>query len=302
VTRTYAILDVFTETALEGNPLAVVLDADGLDDAQMQAIAREFNLSETVFVLPAEKPVATARLRIFTPQRELPFAGHPTVGSAVLLATRKAAGGVPGNEMVLMLEEAAGAIRCGVFIQNEKAAHAIFVAPALPSPVPADFDREAVAAALGLLPAEIGFENHKPTAWSAGVPFMFVPVSGLDAIGNASPNTASWATAFGSASAGAWLYCRETEGSDRHFHARMFAPGFGIAEDPATGSAAAAFAGVVSQFDAPPSGSYRYVIEQGFEMGRPSLMTLEMDIAGGDIVAVRIGGNAVVVAEGTLLV
>jgi trans-2,3-dihydro-3-hydroxyanthranilate isomerase len=268
----------------------------------MQAIAGEFNLSETVFVLPPEKPVHSARLRIFTPARELPFAGHPTVGTAVLLATRKAAEGAPGPEMMLMLEETVGLIRCGVFVQGEKAAHAIFDAPVLPTPVPADFDKETVAAALGLLPTEIGFENHKPSAWSAGVPFVFVPISGLEAIGTARPNPALWSGAFGSPSAAAWLYCRQTESSDNDFHARMFAPGFGIAEDPATGSAAAAFAGVVRRFDAPPAGSHRWAIEQGFEINRPSLMTLEVDIAGGEIGAVRIGGNAVVVAEGTLLV
>ncbi len=300
MSRPYAILDVFTETALAGNPLAVVLDATGLDDRQMQAIAREFNLSETVFVLPAEKPIASARLRIFTPARELPFAGHPTVGTAVLLATRKAAEGVPGKEMVVVLEEPVGAIRCGVFIQGAKSAHAIFDAPQLPILVPADFDREAVAAALGLLPAEVGFENHKTSAWSAGLPIIFVPVSGLEAIANARPNPTTWAEGFGSPMAAAWLYCRETEGSERAFHARMFAPELGFSEDPATGSAAAAFAGVVHRFDAPLSGSYRYVIEQGFEIGRPSLMTLEIDIAGGEIAAVRVGGNAVVVAEGRL--
>ncbi len=149
---------------------------------------------------------------------------------------------------------------------------------------------------------KIGLENHKTSAWSAGLPFVFVPVSGLEAIANTKPNLSAWSGAFGSASAGVWLYCRETEHSDNDFHARMFAPGFGISEDPATGSAAAAFAGVVRRFDEPPSGTHRYVIEQGFEIERPSLMTMEMDVAGGEISAVRIGGNAVVVAEGTLLV
>ncbi len=303
MSRSYAILDVFTETPLAGNGLAVVLDAGGLDDKRMQAIAREFNLSETVFVLPPENPVHSARLRIFTPARELPFAGHPTVGTAVLLATRKAAGGgASGKEMMLLLEETVGLVRAGVFIQGEKAGHAIFTAPVLPSPVPAEFDRDQVAAALGLLPTEIGFENHKTSAWSAGVPFVFVPVSGLEAIGNARPNPVSWAGAFGSPSTAAWLYCRETESSDNDFHARMFAPLLGFAEDPATGSAAAAFAGVVCRFDELPPGTYRYVIEQGFEMNRASLITMEMDVAGGEVAAVRIGGNAVVVAEGTLLI
>ena len=211
------------------------------------------------------------------------------------------ADGAPGNEVMVLLEEAVGSIRCGVFIKGERLGHAIFDAPALPMPVPAEFDRDAVAAAVGLLPAEIGFENHKPTGWSAGVPYVFVPVNGLQAMATARPNVTAWAGALGSPRASAWLYCRDTEIGDHDFHARMFAPGFGIAEDPATGSAAAAFAGVVRQFDTPRSGTHRYVIEQGFEMGRPSLMTLEMDVSGSEISAVRIGGNAVVVAEGTLL-
>ena len=302
MSRPYAILDVFTETALAGNQLAVVLDADGLDEQRMQAIAREFNLSETVFVLPpeasgAQRPAAHLHAGARAALRRPPHRRH---GGA--LAMRKAAEGAPGKEMVVVLEETAGPIRCGVFIKGERAAHAIFDAPLLPTPVPAEFDREAVAAALGLLPAEIGFENHKPSAWSAGVPFVFVPVSGLEAIANARPNPTVWAGAFGSPMAAAWLYCRDTESGDNDFHARMFAPGFGFSEDPATGSAAAAFAGVVHRFDELPSGSRRYVIEQGFEMGRPSLMTLEIDIAGGEIAAVRVGGNAVVVAEGTLTV
>ncbi len=298
----YAILDVFSDTALAGNPLAVVLDAGGLDEAAMQAVAREFNLSETVFVLPPENPVHSARIRIFTPAHELPFAGHPTVGTAVLLATRKASGAAAGNEMVLMLEETVGAVRCGVYVKGERAGHAIFDAPRLPSAVPAEFDAEAIAVALGLLPAEIGFENHRPTAWSAGLPYVFVPVRDLDAIGRARPNAPAWASGFGSDAAAVWLYCRETEAGERDFHARMFAPALGFGEDPATGSAAAAFAGVVRRFDGPPAGSHRYAIEQGFEMKRPSLITLEIDIEQGEIVAVRIGGDVVVVAEGTLAV
>ncbi len=302
LSRPYAILDVFTDTPLQGNALAVVLDAAGIEDSRMQAIAREFNLSETVFVLPPENPVHSARLRIFTPSRELPFAGHPTVGSAVLLALRKVADGAPGNEMMLLLEETVGAIRCGLFVKGERAGHAIFDLPRLPELVPAEFDADGIAAALGLLPGEIGFENHRPSAWSAGVPFVFVPVRSLDAIGRARPNPSAWADGFATRDAAAYLYCRETVGNERDFHARMFAPGFGFAEDPATGSAAAAFAGVVHRYDAPRSGSHRYVIEQGFEMQRASLITLEIDIENGAVAAARIGGDAVVIAEGTLTV
>lgn len=296
----YAILDVFTDTPLAGNALAVVVDAAGLDAARMQAIAGEFNLSETVFVLPAANPVHSARLRIFTPERELPFAGHPTVGTAVFLARTRLQGGAGLQESVIILEESIGPIRCGVFINDDRSGHAIFDLPRMPSPVDARLDREALAAALGLVPSEIGFENHQPTVFSAGLPFAFVPVRDLEAIARAAANPAAWAAAFAGEASAAYLYCRETAASDRHFHARMFAPRFGIAEDPATGSAAAAFAGVVRRFDEPPAGSHRYVIEQGFEMKRPSLITLEVDIEGGQIAAARIGGDAVVVAEGTL--
>jgi len=278
--------------------LAVVADAAGLDDRRMQAIAAEFNLSETVFVLPPDNPVHSARIRIFTPARELPFAGHPTVGTAVHLARAKAGAG--RREMVLVLEEKVGPIRCGVFLGDGRGGHAIFDAPRKPELVAAQFDRDALAAALGLLPAEIGFENHVPAAFSAGLPYAFVPVRDLDAIARAKPNIGAWAAAFTGEAAAAYVYCRETEGSGRHFHARMFAPTFGIGEDPATGSAAAALPGVVHRFDGPPAGSHRYVIEQGFEMGRPSLITIEIDIEGGEVVAARIGGDAVVVAEGTI--
>jgi trans-2,3-dihydro-3-hydroxyanthranilate isomerase len=299
--RPYAVLDVFTDTALAGNPLAVVLDAAGIDDERMQAIAAEFNLSETVFVFPPDNRVHSARLRIFTPRRELPFAGHPTVGTAVLLGIGKVAEGAPGNDVMLMLEELVGAVRCGVSVKDQYRGHAIFDLPKLPEPVEKRYSREAVAAALGLEPAEIGFENHVPTAFDAGVPYNFVPVRDLAAIGQASPIHERWEQAFGSGHhPNAYLYCRETEGSGRHFHARMFAPLLGIAEDPATGSAAAAFAGVIRRFDEPPSGSHRFIIEQGFEMRRPSLMALEVDIEKGAIAAARIGGDAVIIARGTL--
>ncbi|CAN5130271.1 PhzF family phenazine biosynthesis protein [soil metagenome] len=299
----YAVLDVFTDRALAGNPLAVVLEASGLDDTRMQAIAREFNLSETVFVLPPDNRMHSARVRIFTPARELPFAGHPTVGTAVLLACRKWSAGATGKESVIVLEETVGPVRCGVFIKDERSAHAIFDLPKLPEPVEGDLDRDMVAAALGIEPSEIGFENHELCRFSAGLPYSFVPVRDLATIARTAPDRAHWAAAFGQSShPNAYLYCRETEGNGHHFHARMFAPTLGISEDPATGSAAAAFAGVVHRFDGLRSGTHRFTIEQGFEMGRPSLIKLEIDADQGAIAAARIGGDAVMIAEGLLTV
>ncbi|MBN9020551.1 MAG: PhzF family phenazine biosynthesis protein [Rhizobiales bacterium] len=297
MSRRYAILDVFTSRPLAGNPLAVVLDAEGLDDARMQAIAAEFNLSETVFVLPPERSVHSAAIRIFTRTRELPFAGHPTVGTAILLGLERAAAGMGNGEMVMVLEEKIGPVRCGVSLAGEALGHAIFDLPRLPEaggPAP---DREAIAAALGLMPAEIGFENHRPTVYDAGLAFALVPVRDLGVIARAGVNPAAWQSGIGGA---AYLYCRETQESGHHFHARMFSPKLGMEEDPATGSAVAALAGAIAAFDQPPGGSHRYVVEQGFEMGRPSLIGLEIDMDGGAVVEGRISGEAVVFARGTI--
>lgn len=296
----YAILDVFTNEPLAGNALAVVSDASGLDDARMQAIAREFNLSETVFLLPAANPAHSAAARIFTPAIELPFAGHPTVGAAVTIGMRRYDGGAGPAEGLVVLEETIGIVRCGVSVTT-RGGHAIFDLPKLPEPIPAQLGVDVVAAALGLMPSEIGFENHTPSAWSAGVTFAFIPVRDLEAIGKAAPQASAWRQGLDNGAFPAvMLYTRSTEGVGRQFHARMFAPTEGIPEDPATGSGVAAMAGLIHRFDAHPSGSHTFVVEQGFEMGRPSLIELEVDIEGGAIAAARIGGDAVLVAEGTI--
>jgi trans-2,3-dihydro-3-hydroxyanthranilate isomerase len=194
MTRRYQIFDVFTETPLAGNALAVVLDAEGLDDTAMQAIAREFNLSETVFVLPAENPAHSARLRIFTPGLELPFAGHPTVGTAVCLALERL-GGEGDVDSLLVLEEGVGPVRCGVKIARN-AGFAEFDCPQLPVRAGEAAPKELLAAALGVEPAELGFENHQPTLWSAGVPFHFVPVASMAVLARAAPQRPNWQPAL----------------------------------------------------------------------------------------------------------
>lgn len=297
--RRYAIYDVFSRERLAGNPLAIVFDAEDLSDAGMQRIAAEFNLSETVFVLPAAEPAHKARIRIFTPHYEMPFAGHPTVGSAVALAGE---GGSPG---LFVLEETIGPVRCAVR-DDEGLAFAEFDLPQLPRRVDLSADPVAVGAALGLGPHEIGFENHQVSAWSAGVPYVTVPVSGLEAAAKVRLDIGAWfdlAPRKGvDAVASAYVYCRETIGHANAFHARMFVAGHPPYEDPATGSAAAAFAGTVVHFDDLREGAHSLWIEQGLEMGRPSRIRLELDVAsGGALQRVRIGGNAVKTAEGVLL-
>ncbi|KFB09753.1 PhzF family phenazine biosynthesis protein [Nitratireductor basaltis] len=300
--RSYAIYDVFTDKPLSGNPLAIVYDSEGLSDDDMQRIAGEFNLSETVFVLPAENPIHSARVRIFTPWHELPFAGHPTVGTAISLAMRSDALNAAGQSAIIVLEEKVGPVRCAVNL-SDGGCFAEFDLPRLPRKFDAAPSAEAVAAALALPHNEIGFENHKISVWSAGVPYVLVPVANLGAAARVNMNAQLWrelAPSQDGILAEAYVYCRETVGHENAFHARMLAPLSGITEDPATGSAAAAFAGAVHAFDAPVDGSHQFRIEQGLEMGRPSLIRLEMDVAGGAIDAARIGGSAVEIASGTL--
>jgi trans-2,3-dihydro-3-hydroxyanthranilate isomerase len=296
----FATLDVFTDTRFSGNPLAVVSGADGLDDARMQAIAREFNLSETVFLMTPERQAHSAKMRIFTPSTELPFAGHPTVGTAIFLAGERM-GETATGESLVVLEQKIGIVRVGVKLRGENAAFAEFDAPKLPEALGEPPSTEKIADALNLLPSEIGFQNHKPTRYGAGVPYTFVPVASREAIARCGVNFKSWPAAFGSSGHNAaYVYTRDTVHNTAHFHARMFVPGSGIVEDPATGSAAAAFAAVVTRFDQPPAGWHKRVIEQGFEMKRPSLISVSLEMEQGRLETVRIGGQAVIVTRGTL--
>lgn len=302
--RNYYIYDVFTSKKLSGNPLAVVTDCEGLENSDMQKIASEFNLSETAFVFKPQHPGHTAKIRIFTPRQELPFAGHPTVGTAVALAQHRNKS--EGEQAaILVLEEGVGPVRCAVKIDGDRPGFAEFDLPRLPEPVAFSGTQEAVAAALGVGHHEIGFENHTITGWSAGVPFICIPLANLDTALRARLDGRLWAEFAPSVKgilADAYVYCRETVHHDHAFHVRMFAPGAGIPEDPATGSAAAAFAGAIVMHDTPVDGSHPILIEQGIEMGRPSSIRLELDVKGGSLESARIGGHAVKIAEGKLFV
>jgi trans-2,3-dihydro-3-hydroxyanthranilate isomerase len=300
--RAYAIYDVFTDMPLAGNGLAVVFDSEGLGDERMQQIAREFNQSETVFIGPASEERHSASLRIFTPSSELPFAGHPTVGAAIALAEKRYPDGTDPGGMLLALEEKVGLVRAAVS-RNGGALFAEFDLPQLPQQGAFDAEKDEVAAALGLSHADIGFENHFPAVWSAGVPYATIPVGGLDAAARAKIDMNAWLEIFNmpeKATPSPFIYCRDTVNHDCAFHARMFAPHHGIPEDPATGSAVAAFAGTVALRDEPTDGLTQIWIEQGLEMGRPSRIRLELDISSGHIEAARIGGHAICVAQGML--
>lgn len=298
----YHILDVFTERAYGGNPLAVVLEADRLTTPEMQAIAREFNLSETVFVLKPTSPGHTARVRIFTPSREIPFAGHPTLGAAALLAELRMPAVNGEHDAIIALEEEIGSVRVGIRLRTGAAAFGEFDAPMVPEKVGVMSELEEIAGALGLIPNELGFENHKPMLLKGSSAFAYVPVANLEAMSKVRVTPMHWARAFTDRSVdGVYLYTRQCVRGQSSFHARMFAPDLGIPEDPATGSAAIGFAHVVHDFDDLPDGVHRRTIEQGMEMGRPSAISLVMTVMRGRLETIRIGGHAVRVAEGRLL-
>lgn len=293
-------LDVFTGERFAGNPLAVIPDARPIPEKRLLAIAREFNLSETVFVYPPRDPRNTARVRIFTPARELPFAGHPTIGTAVLLASL---GRVRqrGGKARVVLEEGVGAIPVELRYAGagRTPRYGKFTTAQLPQPGPPAPPARELADALSIEPSHLA--DAIPRAFSCGVPFLFVQLKNRRAVAASHIDIGAWETHLSSYWAPE-IFVFSTGGklAGSDFHARMFAPGLSIGEDPATGSAVAAFAGYLAARERLTDGAHRWRIEQGFEMGRPSLLELECDVRRGKLAAVRVGGAAVIVSEGEL--
>jgi trans-2,3-dihydro-3-hydroxyanthranilate isomerase len=294
--RPYYLLDVFADAPLQGNPLAVVLAADDLDPARMQAIAREFNLSETVFVLAPESPRHRARLRIFTPGAELAFAGHPTLGAAALLALLDDR---PSPDSAFGLELNAGTVPCVIEVEGPDRATGRFRAPVRPQLDGAPASNEALAAALGLSVGEIGLGLHTPArAHSGGSIYQTVPLVSLDALARARAVGGAFNAAFGSDLC--WLYATAGDEDRADWRARMFAPQVGVPEDPATGSGAVAFAAALDAHEPGGEGVSNVVIVQGVEMDRPSRIALQMVNLDGRLDHVEIGGRAVLVGKGVL--
>jgi trans-2,3-dihydro-3-hydroxyanthranilate isomerase len=294
----YVTCDVFTSRRFGGNQLAVLPDARGLSDAQMLAVTREFGYSESVFVLPPETG-GTRRVRIFTPGGEVPFAGHPTVGCAVVLAH---AGLVTlaGRRGRVVLEEGVGHVPVSLRLGPE-GAFAQFTAARLPESGPTPPPREALAAMLSLDPADLLDGEWAPEGVTCGLPFLLVPLRDRDAVRRSRMRTEHWERTL----AGWWsemvlVFSRDPEHGGAGARARMYAPGIDVPEDPATGSAAAALAGYLAARDPRADGTLAWTVEQGYEMGRPSQIEIEADRTGGRVTAVRVGGNAVIVAEGEI--
>ncbi len=296
----YHTADVFTDVPFGGNQLAIFPDARGIPEHRLQDVTREFNFSETTFVYPPDDPSHTRRVRIFTPGEEVPFAGHPTVGTAHVLA---AIGEIPltGDITRITFEEKVGVVPVELRARDGVPVFAQLTTAVLPSQGPPAPDRATLATVLGLETSDFLDDAWEPQSYSTGLPFLFVPVRSLEAVARARVRLDAWESAF----TGAWakdifVFAMGGERPGSDVHARMFGPGVAVPEDPATGSACASLAGYLAARDARRDGTLRWMVEQGFEMGRPSMLEVEADVSGGVPTAVRVGGSTVLVCEGEM--
>lgn len=295
----YLTCDVFTDRLFGGNQLAVFPDAREIAPELMAPIAKEFNYSETTFVLPPDDPSHTAKVRIFTPGGELQFAGHPTVGTAHVLATIGAVK-LTGDETKIVFEEGVGPVPVTIRAKNGQPEFAQLSVAQLPRIGPPPPSVETLAAALSLSPDDLLQGDMSPQTVSCGTPFLLIPLRNRDAVRRARVKLDVFQPALdGYVTSEVMVFAMEAEHTGHDVRARMFAPMLGIAEDPATGSACSGLSGYLAARDPRRDGTLRWIVEQGFEMGRPSILELEADKKDGAITAVRVGGKTVMVQEGT---
>jgi trans-2,3-dihydro-3-hydroxyanthranilate isomerase len=305
--RRYVTADVFTDRMFGGNPLAVVLDAEGLSTKDMQAIALEFNYSETTFVLPPDNRAHTAKVRIFTPRTEVPFAGHPNVGTAFVLARESpsAAAAAASAAGIFLFEEVAGLVPLTLLREHGATVGAELRAPEALSRGSL-VSREVVAACLSLDPGDIAAQVHAPQIVSVGLPFLVVELASRDALRRSKPNVGAHAALLPLDGADAiFAYWRGRDQSpvsdEAVLHARMFSPLDGIVEDPATGSACAATIALLATLESDQRTDRAWRIHQGVDMGRPSLLLGRTATHDGAATATHIGGRCVAVFEGALV-
>jgi trans-2,3-dihydro-3-hydroxyanthranilate isomerase len=290
-------VDVFTDRAFGGNPLAVILDAGGLSTAQMQAIATEFNYAETPFVLPPQDAAHDAQVRIFTVRSEIPFAGHPNVGTAFVLATQ--ASKPPAR---LVFEEKAGLVPVEILTQDGKSVGAELTAPQ-PLKRLTQFSAEQAAACASLSSVDVKIDRHPPQIVSVGLPFLVMEVATREALRRAKPDAAAFARVFPcDGSDAVYLYTRDVPPEEKpcELQARMFQPGSsGLSEDPATGSATVAAAALLADLSSEQNAELTLRIGQGVDMGRPSLLLTRVRKQAGTIVSAHVGGGCVPMMQGT---
>jgi len=296
--RRFMTVDVFTDDQFGGNPLAVVLDPQGLSDAQMQQIAAEFNLSETTFVFPPQDPRHTAEVRIFTPQAEIPFAGHPNIGTAFALACSGEINGRAVGDM-LQFEELAGVVTLTLERIQGDVVGAQLTAPQQFQRMQ-DLSPALVAAAGGLEPNDVDLSAHQPCIASTGMPFVFAALHHRERLAEAGVQTQVMAKHLPRDLVTGVFFYAPTDEPNLDYQARMFAPLHGIAEDPATGSANVALIGLLADIDSAEDLVLRKSIAQGVDMGRPSFLLAEAEKRAGVVSATRIAGHCVAVMEGQL--
>lgn len=300
----FHIVDVFADQRFGGNPLAVLPQANGLTSAEMQTIAREFNYSETTFVLPADERANDARVRIFTPVRELPFAGHPNIGTAHVLCMRGVAMGDGDVERTVRFEELAGTVVVRVRCEGGIPVHAELTAPQpleLGAEIRDDGELDRLALALSVERRDLSTDCHYPRVASVGLPFLCVELHDREALARSALRADGWLDASEDVGCDAvHLYTRDTGSGEHDLRCRMYTIFDGVREDPATGSANCALAGLLASLAGESTRSFRYRIAQGIEMGRPSTLLASADVQDGEVTAVRIGGATIAVAEGTI--
>jgi trans-2,3-dihydro-3-hydroxyanthranilate isomerase len=295
----YRIVDVFTDRMFGGNPLAVVLDGRGVTDKEMQALAQEMNLSETTFVLPPDDPANDFRVRIFTPGRELPMAGHPTIGTAFVLAREKM---VPagGDTLTIRLEEKVGLIPVRLEMKDG-APNKIWMTQPRPTFGPVFPNAVAVSEMLGIDPADIRSELPIEVV-SCGMPFLFVPVRDLATMRRLNFNKDLSLRTLGPLGVQeVFVFAMEVENAGSTVHSRMFAPELGIPEDPATGGASGPLGSYLVRYGLVPAKPKASIVsEQGIEMGRPSFIHIEITQEANEITDVKVGGQTVFVGGGEI--
>jgi trans-2,3-dihydro-3-hydroxyanthranilate isomerase len=294
----FVTVDVFTDRKFGGNQLAVIPDGRDLTSAQMQAIAGEFNIAETTFVLPPQDRAHTAQVRIFTPRAELPFAGHPNIGTAYVLAKESERVGGTVNDPIIF-EEKAGLVRLDLLKEGASVVGAR-LAPPQPLSCGDDVNAEIIAAACSLAVDDIETTNHPPRIASCGVPFTFAELKTRAALAAAQPRTEVFTKHLPAEQiTGVLLYVYDRrDGFD--LQVRMFAPLYGIPEDPATGSGNVALAGLLASLRPEPELKLALRIAQGVDLGRPSLLEASAEKRGGKIVGMAIGGHCVPMMRGVL--
>ncbi|ASY58140.1 MULTISPECIES: PhzF family phenazine biosynthesis protein [Sinorhizobium] len=298
----YVTVDVFTAERFTGNQLAVIPDARGLSDEQMQAIATEFGYSEVTFVLPPDDPANTARVRIFTPTAEIPFAGHPNVGTAFVLGQQgEIFGRRPGDK--LRFEEKAGLVEVALLGDGDAIAGARIVAPR-PLSIGPVIDAATVAACASLRPEDVSERTHPAVRVSVGLAFAAAEVRDVAALSNARPDVSAFHEAnarypLADDSFSLFLYARTPE-RPWQIRARMFAPLDNVIEDPATGSASAALGAYLASLLPQADAEIEIVIEQGVEMGRRSVITVRVNKKNGTVREVSVSGNCVAVMRGSI--